>query len=138
MHKLPRQGTHHYPMLRRIMSHMSTTTHHTLLHRDDIQVSDKVLNSRSSCSRSPCDRSLSERSSSDRSSSDRSSSSHSSNGRSNKGRSPNGSPTPRYTHRSRRTTESKRRSTHHHESRSPRPNSIESHGSAKEQRSKKK
>jgi hypothetical protein len=127
--------------------------HHTLLHRDDIQVSGKVANSRSSCSRSPSDRSLSERSSSSRSpsdrslserssssrsSSDRSSSNHSSNGRSNKGRSPNGSPTPRSTHRSKRTIEPKRKSSHHHKTRSSRPNSIKSHGSAKEQRSKRK
>jgi hypothetical protein len=112
--------------------------HHTLLHRDNIQVSDKVSNSRSPCSRPPSDRSLSKRSSSGRSSSDRSSNSHSSNDRYNKSRSPTGSPRPRHTHRSRRATESKQRSIHRHEPRSPRPNSIESHGSAKEQRSKKK
>jgi hypothetical protein len=58
--------------------------HHTLLHREDIQVSGKVVNSRLSCSSSSSDRSLSDRSS---------------------GRSPN-SPTPRSSRHSRRSESS--------------------------------
>jgi rubredoxin len=83
--------------------------HLTSLHHDQTQVSSQAFNVQSS---SGC----------------------SSNGRFSKGRSPTGSPKPRYSHRSRRTTEStqkspppsprSRRSPHHYESHSTRTNST--------------